>query len=890
MRAMAERKGNFAGGNARLLALGAIFLVFLLAPGVANAFGVTVCNRGDTKLYVAVVGQTGMGAWYSQGWYPLDRGECFNRGSVWEYQFYLGFFYRDAKGNFGVAPVAPNQGPFSTRKIQSSNYRFCVHPKAGFNLSGSLRALQKCSDGHVPALFAAYVTGQRRDSVRLNVPIRKSTLVRPLIGRSKEKAGASPKEPSTPYAVGRLPDGRKVTKATENAAWTFEDGATLREGHEAVVITRKEELRLAVDPVVLKEISKELAAAFDNRSCTTKGGGVTTYTAKRAAAVVDQSGILKLRGGLKTEMENLNFDKGWAAYIQVSDIDVGRISVRRASGGNCLEARLSCKPAKRASNQSARCVPSLNGAQRSIKLLVSLHYDTDRLRRLFARLDRAFIPVSANHASGRLPDGRRVFKAKKDSAWTLEDGTTLPERSESAVITGKEELKLAVDPLVLGEIEEELAAAFDNYSCNIGPGGETHFSSLEHGAAVIDRSGILKLNTRIKTEIGDFSSEGDRAVHFQVSDIDAANISVEQVPETRCRFARLPCEVDEGAAPENANCAIDHIATRIDGGQQEDTVKQGEHRVETPVNPAIDVKALQVLFARLDQAFVPVSADPAEVASRRMARLNAQAEKLKTNRKTRTAGHDAEAALAHLREGGKAFRDGDHAKARTHFKKAAEAGNAVAQYLLSKMLWAGQGGKPSVFHSIRWLKRASDNGHKAAREEFAGLKAAAEKGDDVSVRLLKELAEYERLEARLAKARDRQAKLEGWARRLEDIESTGAVAIEVMAVVANRMAQNYALATRLYEQGKHENAVATWKKLAQQGHANSQLRLSRLYRETRNHAKAFKWAYIVAHSHPFPEKRRQAMNAAIGIKNELTSEQFRSAQSDAESWLAKQGR
>ena len=62
-----------------------------LAATPASAFGVNVCNKGDAALRIAIVGEDGFGGWYSSGWYAVDPGQCWNRGSIWEYQFYLAF-------------------------------------------------------------------------------------------------------------------------------------------------------------------------------------------------------------------------------------------------------------------------------------------------------------------------------------------------------------------------------------------------------------------------------------------------------------------------------------------------------------------------------------------------------------------------------------------------------------------------------------------------------------------------------------------------------------------------------------------------------------------------------------------------------------------------------
>ena len=78
--------------------------------------------------------------------------------------------------------------------------------------------------------------------------------------------------------------------------------------------------------------------------------------------------------------------------------------------------------------------------------------------------------------------------------------------------------------------------------------------------------------------------------------------------------------------------------------------------------------------------------------------------------------------------GWSAYRANDPARALTHYRKAAERNNRVAQFNLAVMLLAGEGGPADAVTGVDWLRKSAERGF--SRAQFA-LALLYERGEHV---------------------------------------------------------------------------------------------------------------------------------------------------------------
>lgn len=155
-----------------------IFFALLLGltPLPAYAFTARICNTGDADLILAVAGETGIGGWYAEGWYPVAPGKCWSRGSSWEYQFLFSLRYRDATGKMGYGNFTPSQVFGKSQLAKPSDRRLCVDLRGPFRNRGSLGTLGRCKAGQEPAPFSIHISGGTNQDFTLNIPTSKSAL------------------------------------------------------------------------------------------------------------------------------------------------------------------------------------------------------------------------------------------------------------------------------------------------------------------------------------------------------------------------------------------------------------------------------------------------------------------------------------------------------------------------------------------------------------------------------------------------------------------------------------------------------------------------------------------------------------------------------------------
>ena len=95
---------------------------------------------------------------------------------------------------------------------------------------------------------------------------------------------------------------------------------------------------------------------------------------------------------------------------------------------------------------------------------------------------------------------------------------------------------------------------------------------------------------------------------------------------------------------------------------------------------------------------------------------------------TPAASTGTAAAQVRAATGAAAFRQGHHERALAHFRRAAAAGHAVAQFNLAVMLMEGQGTAPRPAEAIGWLRKSAENGFVQAQDALAAL---LERGEHV---------------------------------------------------------------------------------------------------------------------------------------------------------------
>ncbi|MHA1565843.1 MAG: tetratricopeptide repeat protein [Alphaproteobacteria bacterium] len=161
----------------------------------ADAFAATICNKGDTDLFLTVLGQTGFGRWYTNGWVKVTPGRCSTADNPWHATFAFSIGYRDANGNFGLANFQPKRKWGASETFKSYNRKFCVNQSDEFYNTGSLGSLAVCSSGEKLVRFSLYVEGLKNAHYTLNIPVRKAVLHASYFNTTNDEAQKAREQP-----------------------------------------------------------------------------------------------------------------------------------------------------------------------------------------------------------------------------------------------------------------------------------------------------------------------------------------------------------------------------------------------------------------------------------------------------------------------------------------------------------------------------------------------------------------------------------------------------------------------------------------------------------------------------------------------------------------------
>ena len=151
-------------------------------------------------------------------------------------------------------------------------------------------------------------------------------------------------------------------------------------------------------------------------------------------------------------------------------------------------------------------------------------------------------------------------------------------------------------------------------------------------------------------------------------------------------------------------------------------------------------------------------------------------------------------ALAGFDEGAVAYERGDYETAHREFLKAAEQGDARAQYNLGVMYGKGEGVPQDYAEALRWYRQAAEQGDASAQ---FNLGVMYYRGEGVS--------------------RDYAEALRWWRQAAEQGHARAQNSLGVMYYEGEGVPQNFA------------EALRWWRQAAEQGHANAQLAIGSMY-------------------------------------------------------------